>query len=132
MVIEDLLNLFDSFLYNLLKLKKTNYQGLVCGKIGLALCCSYFYDLTKKEFYHECLHDLLTESIESCKQNCTLGYGLAGLAWMIDLIHHKKDIFQNVDELLEDANGILKQELYSCLSDNNFDFFYGGNGIIFY
>ena len=132
MVIDDLLKLFDPFLFNLLKLKKTNYQGLVSGKIGLALSCSYFYDLTKKDFYHECLHDLLTESIESCKHNCTFGYGLAGVAWMVELILHKKDIFQNADEWLEDVNKILKQNLYSYLADNNFDLFSGGNGIIFY
>lgn len=110
---------------------KTLSSGIVTGRCGLLLLYYQLYNLSKKTTYLNKLHEESDRIIDSCNENYSLGYGVAGIAWTINLINTSK-VFDNTDIWFEEIDMLLETEYIKQIKLNNIDYFEDASGIIFY
>lgn len=110
---------------------KTLSSGIVTGRCGLLLLYYQLYNLSKKTTYLNKLHEESDRIIDSCNENYSLGYGVAGIAWTINLINTSK-VFDNTDIWFEEIDMLLETEYIKQIKLNNLDYFEGASGILFY
>lgn len=103
--------------------------GIVQGEAGLAICYFYLFKITNENCYFEKMYKVLNNLIGQVKDDYSLGYGLAGLCWVIDLM---KNEIEGSEEWLGDANESLFNKTDFLLHQGNLDFFRGTVGILFY
>lgn len=104
-------------------------SGIVQGETGLALCYFYLFKITNQTDYYEKMHSILDHSIERVKDDYSLGYGLAGLCWVIEIM---KNEIEGADEWLREANKVVSGKTVILLQQGNLDLFKGGLGLLFY
>lgn len=123
-------DLFVFHLDTLYKNRKPVFStGIVQGEAGLALCYFYLFKTTNKNCYFEKMHKILDNLIDHVKNDYSLGYGLTGLCWMVDLM---KNEIEGSEGWLGDANNILLKKTDILLQQGNLDFFQGAVGMLFY
>lgn len=106
------------------------------SEIGLAICYLYLYKNEGDEKYMNELYKLINLQIKNFNQhsnpNLTLGYGLTSLAWLIELILSSSIPIDCVEKWIKDIDTILINQYTLMLENNNFDYFEGASGLLFY
>jgi lantibiotic biosynthesis protein len=118
-------------IYNRIPLVENNYRGIVKGSSGTLLCCVQRYLITREVRDRDEIYALVDKMTSLPVSQFSLGYGLAGFAWVISLIQ-KFDLFENVDEWLTDFESVLEKHYCLMLYKKDVDYFRGASGILFY
>jgi len=128
----------DSLLIDALK-KCTEYSntveqniGLVKGRCGLILCWLFYYFRTKEQKYLNIAVYILNAQLLYWKSDFTLGSGMAGYVWVTCIMKKMKCAPANIDELLSKIEPLMRTECILMIKNNNFDYFSGSSGLIFY
>lgn len=106
--------------------------GLVKGKSGLILSWLFCYIFTTEQRFLDIAVNLLSSQLKYDKRDLTLGSGMAGCAWLISIMKKMKCAPINVDNWLSEMEPLMNKECLLMINDNNFDYFNGASGIIFY
>ena len=110
-----------------------NHCGLVEGEAGFVLLTMFEYYRTNNYRFLELAIDSINSFVSRDEINNSLGYGLAGLAWTVYLMKSEGLLEESiVERWLNDIDKILEKDFYIKLSNNNFDYFDGASGILFY
>lgn len=129
----DYTELFENFIHNHSLSFRSNYCGLVEGELGIILLMVWKYLTTRKCYYLEIAINQVNLSIDKYKDDSSLGYGLAGLAWIINLMYKNNLLDSQLGEdWLDEADKKLKKSFYTKLKNNDIDYFKGASGIFFY
>jgi hypothetical protein len=107
------------------------YVGIVRGKSSLIICYLFNYIDSGEKKYLNRMYDLLNESIDKCKNNCSFGYGISGFAWILNMVK-KKGCLETEKNLLDPIDSLLLKECKLMILKENFDYFRGASGILFY
>ncbi len=107
------------------------YCGLVQGNIGLLLCYAQEYICSHQEKYKNKMYALVEELLNNTIRFFSLGYGLAGVGWVFNLIR-QFELFDNLDDWLDDFELELEGYYYMKLQNGDLDYFRGASGILFY
>lgn len=126
-----LLSNFDIIYDKLSPFDKDGCCGIVKGYLGTLLCCVNLYLETKERKYQKEIYKQIDYLLDLPIKYFSLGYGLAGLAWVISLIK-KFNFFDNAEEWLHGYNTILKKYYYLMLNSKDLDYFRGASGLLFY
>ncbi len=110
---------------------KERFQGIVQGSSGALLCLIQHYLFTHEEKFKEEIYALIDKTTSRPFSNPSLGYGIAGFAWVISLVEKFK-LFESMDEWLNDIDKVLEQYYYLMLYKKDLDYFRGASGILFY
>ncbi len=110
--------------------EKCECNGLVVGDVSLLLPLYYssYLGSNYSPFYKQKFDDLLADIISREVTNYSLGYGIAGLLWILEIIDQETLLgsqLQNIDRALE-------QEYNLMVDKNNLDYYAGALGILFY
>lgn len=117
-------------LYDKLPLqKKDDFIGIVKGCTGTLLCCiqRYIHSGENKGEIYTITNKIISQPVSFF----SLGYGLAGLGWMINVLK-KFNLFDNIDEWLNDFETELEKCYHLMLYNKDLDYFRGASGILFY
>lgn len=107
------------------------YCGLVKGDMGLILCHSYFYLLFNENQYFNEIQVLMKKAFSKNYTNYSLGYGLAGLAWIVELLK-QAELLECNREWVEKTDMLLAKECQKQIFSGHLDYFSGGAGILNY
>ncbi|WP_257668512.1 lanthionine synthetase LanC family protein [Parapedobacter tibetensis] len=110
----------------------TPHYGVVAGEVGYMLSLAYEYRLYKRKESLDFCGKLLKHLIGKHNSNCTLGYGLAGLAWGIRQIQRIGITDESIEPWFENTESILRHNFKEILESGNFDYFHGASGILNY
>lgn len=106
-------------------------DGIVQGNIGLILCYSYFYQVYEKEAYGEACYSLLNSLLYKEFKDASLGYGLAGIAWGVDLLY-QNDLLEDFQIWQDKIDEVLCDRCELLIVNQNTDYFVGANGVLNY
>jgi lantibiotic biosynthesis protein len=124
------LNLFERCV---LRIKDNdNQSGIVKGKSGLILVLLHYYSVHKEDKYLDIIQSYIDRLIEHWDNNFTFGYGITGLAWILNIMKKLGLEYENSDEWIVELETILIIEGRCMINKNNFDYFNGASGLLFY
>ena len=130
----------EHYYHKLLETIRTNTQfafnnklGMVDGSIGELAALLYIQKLSKSQEALDLFSDRLSAIIGSPIHNYSLGYGLASLGWLINLIQQENLSTEAIADIdTEEINAILERKLYLMIDARNFDYFKGSLGLLYY
>lgn len=108
-----------------------SYCGLVKGDMGLILCNGYFYKLFNEYKYFNEIQVLTKKIFNRSYNNYSLGYGLAGLAWTVELLK-QAELLECNRKWVEKIDILLAKEGQKQILNGHLDYFSGGAGILNY
>jgi lantibiotic modifying enzyme len=109
--------------------------GMVGGKSGVAMFLFQYYKVFKEEKAAELGLKLLYECIQDIEAG-TLYFnystGLAGLGYVLEHLSENEILDIDTGELLDNFNEYLKNRMFYCLKEKNYDLLHGGLGVASY
>lgn len=110
-----------------------NEIGVYVGLGGFMLLSSYQFQNSNDEKFlislNKCFylsHDILNNSP---KVNLSFANGLAGWGWVVSHLEAKEQLDNDITDLLDDVDEILKVDLDRNIKTGNFDSLYGALGL---
>ncbi len=112
---------------------KTNvHYGVVEGDVGLMLCNAYFYLAYKDEKFMDSCYSLIENLLAKHKVDYSLGYGLTGLAWTVNLFNVNGLLEADAETWLKNVDCLLEEKCLHLIQKRNFDYFSGSLGLLNY
>jgi len=111
--------------------ESTDFSGLVNGKCGVILLCAQLYQVFKDKFYLDRLYKESDAIMSLHNANSSLGYGVSGVAWTMNLIG-KFQLFSETEDWFTEVDLFLEMEFFRKIQESNVDYFEGAMGILFY
>ncbi len=106
--------------------------GLVKGASGSLLLLMQEYKSSLNNKLLNKIHKQVNQLIDGWDHNYTLGYGITGLAWTLEVLKKEGLDFDNFDEWSDEIDKLIVREARKMLFVGNFDFFNGASGLVSY
>ncbi len=131
------LNEISFFYLNEYEKIKNEHIGLYNGKTGVLLLQYSIYryseDVEIKEKINKNIELIINSIINSKHIFSELSYGLAGIAFVFNLINKDHDFSSgDLEDFLKEADEILEQELNELIKVGNYDLLHGAFGVGIY
>ncbi|GGC36222.1 hypothetical protein GCM10011386_30450 [Parapedobacter defluvii] len=112
-----------------------NNNGLLNGRMGLALFYYYYYEYTQNEKYAEIGGKLVTEAVENIVSSKTinpyLANGLTGILWGLNILYQRGYLADPPMEIFSiETYNYLETVAYRAVALENNDYLFGSLGII--
>lgn len=117
---------------NSLVIDELNQCGLIKGASGSLILLMQTYKLCANKELLCKLYKIVDQLIDTWDHNYTLGYGITGLAWTLEILKREGLEFDNINEWSADVEKLIVVEARKMLFVGNFDFFNGASGLVFY
>jgi len=110
--------------------------GLLNGKTGIALFYAYLYQLTSENKYLNKCYSLIKEiskkAILGFRNTYNYANGFAGFGWLLHHLGQMGILEGDSVDILEDLEDCFEGKMLEDFSKGNYDFLYGGVGILCY
>jgi lantibiotic modifying enzyme len=107
-------------------------NGLMLGKMGMALFFSYYYTYSKDKRCLHCLNDLVSEVFDALNSSEHLDYsfcyGLSGIAWTFEHLVKRGSIDPETAEALDGIDELIFESSSLNLQHSEYDLMIGAVG----
>ncbi|KUJ60373.1 hypothetical protein AR687_18190 [Flavobacteriaceae bacterium CRH] len=115
-------------------------DDLLRGKLGVIIYLLSLYETTNDTVYVDKIAELLESIFENCDtqaenslySNATLSYGITGLGYVLTILMEFGILDENFKQQIDTISEIVYEKALKMVSENNFGYFNGSIGILFY
>lgn len=110
------------------------------GKLGVIIYLLSLYEVTNESVYLDKIGELLELIFENCDNetegnlysNSSLSYGISGLGYVLSVLIKGEILDEEFDQQVDTISEIVFEKTVKMISENNFGYFNGAIGNLFY